>query len=323
MNFMKDFHEDGSIVKELNYSFITLIPKIGNPETIKDFRPISLVGSMYKILTNVLANRIKKVMDSAIGESQMSFVKGKHISDAITWSGRYNGMFTVSSIRQGLVDSRNAALNSFKDVWQGICTPKIEFFMWQLIMGKVLVKDTMQIFCLDYGSNTKCPNCDSGMETADHVFLLCCCLKQLWDVFIGWWGISWCCNNFFKDWFDSWSGQYGAVGIGGVLRDSKCKVLCLFTQSVGTMDSNLAEILAIKRASQLCFSQQGLHYWNVIIINVSKSDVPWVNGGDFGCMKHVDIIWEIRNLIQCLGNLTVVPEGKAFNAFADSLAKQG
>ncbi|KAK3189308.1 hypothetical protein Dsin_028869 [Dipteronia sinensis] len=61
VNFMKDFYKVASVVKEINKTFIALIPKNGNLRTMKDFRPISLVGSMYKILAKVLANRIKKL----------------------------------------------------------------------------------------------------------------------------------------------------------------------------------------------------------------------------------------------------------------------
>ncbi|KAK3199072.1 hypothetical protein Dsin_022487 [Dipteronia sinensis] len=79
MRFIKEFHKDGALVKDLNNTFLTLIPKTLNPVSIGDFRPISLIGAMYKILAKVLANRIKKVMHSIIGESQMAFVKGRQI----------------------------------------------------------------------------------------------------------------------------------------------------------------------------------------------------------------------------------------------------
>ncbi|KAK3206440.1 hypothetical protein Dsin_020486 [Dipteronia sinensis] len=77
MNFINEFYNDGSIVKDLNNSFIVLIPKIGNPTSMRDFRPISLIRSMYKVLAKVLANRMKKVKSSVIGVSQMAFVKNR------------------------------------------------------------------------------------------------------------------------------------------------------------------------------------------------------------------------------------------------------
>ncbi|RVX03347.1 Transposon TX1 uncharacterized 149 kDa protein [Vitis vinifera] len=58
-------------------------PKRGGAEDLKDFRPISLVGSLYKLLAKVLANRIKKVMGKVISESQNAFVEGRQILDAV------------------------------------------------------------------------------------------------------------------------------------------------------------------------------------------------------------------------------------------------
>ncbi|RVW83364.1 LINE-1 reverse transcriptase-like [Vitis vinifera] len=59
------------------------VPKRGGAEDLKDFRPISLVGSLYKLLAKVLANRIKKVMGKVISESQNAFVEGRQILDAV------------------------------------------------------------------------------------------------------------------------------------------------------------------------------------------------------------------------------------------------
>ena len=52
-------------------------------EDFKDLRPINLVGGLYKILTKVLANRIKRVMDKMISKSQNAFVEGRQILDAV------------------------------------------------------------------------------------------------------------------------------------------------------------------------------------------------------------------------------------------------
>lgn len=44
--------------------------KIKDPITLGDFRPISLIGCLYKIIAKTLANRLKKVIDKSIGEVQ-------------------------------------------------------------------------------------------------------------------------------------------------------------------------------------------------------------------------------------------------------------
>ena len=54
------------IPRGCNASCITLIPKVVNPQGLGDYRPISLVGPLYNILSNVLANRLKKVFNGVI-----------------------------------------------------------------------------------------------------------------------------------------------------------------------------------------------------------------------------------------------------------------
>ena len=83
LGFFKEFHEHNRFVKNLNATFLVLIPKKQNVEDFKDLRPISLVGGLYKIISKVLANRIKRVMDKVISKSQNAFVEGRQILDAV------------------------------------------------------------------------------------------------------------------------------------------------------------------------------------------------------------------------------------------------
>ena len=79
----KEFYHHSKFEKSLNATFIALIPKKNDASNIRDFKPISLVGSLYKILSKVLANRLKQVLDQLIFESQNSFVGGRHILDSV------------------------------------------------------------------------------------------------------------------------------------------------------------------------------------------------------------------------------------------------
>ena len=74
MAFFDDFHRSSQFERSLNASFLSLIPKKNNSLNIRDFRPISLVGSVYKLLSKVLANKLRTVLDKLILESQNSFV---------------------------------------------------------------------------------------------------------------------------------------------------------------------------------------------------------------------------------------------------------
>ncbi|GAU37415.1 hypothetical protein TSUD_361200 [Trifolium subterraneum] len=83
MRFIVEFHRNEKLTKGLNATFIALIPKVDSPQHLTDFRLISLVGTLYKILAKVLANRLRMVLGSVISESQSEFVKGRQILDGI------------------------------------------------------------------------------------------------------------------------------------------------------------------------------------------------------------------------------------------------
>jgi hypothetical protein len=50
MKIFREFHAEGKFEVSLNSTFISLIPKISSASKMKDFRPISLVGGLYKII---------------------------------------------------------------------------------------------------------------------------------------------------------------------------------------------------------------------------------------------------------------------------------
>lgn len=83
MKVFMDFHEHGKLVKGLNASFIALIPKSPSPSSISDYRPISLIGSIYKLISKVLAIRLQSIMPSILSENQFAFTTGRQISDCI------------------------------------------------------------------------------------------------------------------------------------------------------------------------------------------------------------------------------------------------
>lgn len=65
----------------LNDTYICLIPKVSCPQKITEFCPISLCNVVYKIVSKVLANRLKKILPEVINESQSAFVLRRQITD--------------------------------------------------------------------------------------------------------------------------------------------------------------------------------------------------------------------------------------------------
>nr|GEW68104.1 RNA-directed DNA polymerase, eukaryota, reverse transcriptase zinc-binding domain protein [Tanacetum cinerariifolium] len=78
---VKCFFHYGSIPKGCNSSFIALIPKIPDAKMVKDFSPISLIGSLYKIIAKIMANRLVTVLGDVINEIQSAFVADRQILD--------------------------------------------------------------------------------------------------------------------------------------------------------------------------------------------------------------------------------------------------
>lgn len=83
LQFFDDFHANGKLSKGINSTFVALIPKVYCPTSFREYRPISMVGWVYKLLAKVLANRLKGHLSSLIGESQAAFIEGKQILDGV------------------------------------------------------------------------------------------------------------------------------------------------------------------------------------------------------------------------------------------------
>ena len=79
----RELYTEGSIEKSINATFLTLILKKSNATEVRDFWPIALVSSIYKIVATVLANRFCMVLGGIISTTQNAFVKGRQISDSV------------------------------------------------------------------------------------------------------------------------------------------------------------------------------------------------------------------------------------------------
>ncbi|XP_026434772.1 uncharacterized protein LOC113332450 [Papaver somniferum] len=66
MKVFEEFHDHNILHSSLKNNFIALIPKKAGVEEVKDFRPISLIGSVYKIISKVLAERLKREQVDAL-----------------------------------------------------------------------------------------------------------------------------------------------------------------------------------------------------------------------------------------------------------------
>jgi hypothetical protein len=83
------FYEGNICMKSINSSHIVLVPKIDNPTTIGDYKPISLPNSSIKLLTKILSNRLQKVITKLIHKNQYVFIKERSIDGCLAWAFEY------------------------------------------------------------------------------------------------------------------------------------------------------------------------------------------------------------------------------------------
>ncbi|KAL0291000.1 UNVERIFIED_CONTAM: hypothetical protein Sradi_7037200 [Sesamum radiatum] len=72
-----EFFNNGSLLKQLNATLITLIPKVQLPTKVGDFRPISCCNVVYKIITKIMVKRMQLVLEKLVDNCQNAFVPGE------------------------------------------------------------------------------------------------------------------------------------------------------------------------------------------------------------------------------------------------------
>ncbi|XP_056697648.1 uncharacterized protein [Spinacia oleracea] len=74
-----DVLQHGKLLKELNHTVITLIPKTKCPKNVSEFRPISCCNTLYKCITKVICSRLRQVLPDLIIQNQGGFVHGRYM----------------------------------------------------------------------------------------------------------------------------------------------------------------------------------------------------------------------------------------------------
>ena len=80
---VKEFFINGKLLRQLNHTIISLIPKVESPDRVEHYRPISCCNVVYKIISKVMTLRLGTCLGSLIDPAQSAFVEGRLMSDNI------------------------------------------------------------------------------------------------------------------------------------------------------------------------------------------------------------------------------------------------
>ena len=72
-----EFFKSGKLLKQWNATNLVLIPKITNASKMTDFQPISCLNTVYKVISKLLAGRLKDILSSCINHAQSAFLPGR------------------------------------------------------------------------------------------------------------------------------------------------------------------------------------------------------------------------------------------------------
>ena len=74
---------DRKVPEYLNKTLIVLIPKVQGPKSIGNYRPISLCNSVYKIISTVIINQLRPLLENIVSPFQTTFIPSKRGTDNV------------------------------------------------------------------------------------------------------------------------------------------------------------------------------------------------------------------------------------------------
>ncbi|KAK3217730.1 hypothetical protein Dsin_011700 [Dipteronia sinensis] len=163
MAFTSGFHNDGFIISDLNNTFIALIPKRVNPGNIRDYMPINLVGSIYKIMAKVLENRLKKLLILVNGNptGEFEIQRGLHQGDSLSH-------FLFNLVTEGLncLFKRAYELNMIKGIT--FCEDAVHISHLQFADDTILFLEPREEFMSNAKRILRCFELASGLKINFH-----------------------------------------------------------------------------------------------------------------------------------------------------------
>ncbi|KAL4274015.1 hypothetical protein GQ457_13G001340 [Hibiscus cannabinus] len=195
-NFCIDILRGSFPMANINETHIVLIPKVMNPQSMSQYRPISLCNVIYKIVSKMIVNRFQGVLHLCIDEAQSAFIPEEDADsilsiplasnrneDKLIWYGDPTGKYSVRSGYKGLFDQLSLdPINRFVfyQTWRLKSPAKVKIFLWKCMNNYLPTSQNLSIKRVT--NSSVCPRCMSHEESLTHVFRDCCYAANLWSM---------------------------------------------------------------------------------------------------------------------------------------------
>lgn len=83
INAVREFFRNGRLLKDMNTTTIALIPKKPHASSLGDYRPISCCNIVYKLISKIIANRLKHILSECVSPNQAAFLKGRSLGENV------------------------------------------------------------------------------------------------------------------------------------------------------------------------------------------------------------------------------------------------
>ena len=172
-----DFLHTGHMVPDINYTHIVLIPKVKKLEKMVDFRPISLCNVIYKIISKVLANRLKLILPQLISPTQSAFVPGRLITDNVLVA--YETLHAIHIRKKGALSLKLDVSKAYDRVeWGFLKGMMIKLWFLEVWVDRVMSCVSTPSFSIRingkaYGNITPSRGIHQGDPMSPYLFLIC------------------------------------------------------------------------------------------------------------------------------------------------------